>query len=196
MHLDILTLNHYGGITQQYRKGCIIYQEYDMPHYVYQVIKGEVRLYTQSKDGKTLTLAMFGNGESFGEPSAILNKAYPCTACAEEDSIIAKVTRRQFFSMLTEKRPLVNDLLQRFAERMYHHNSAAQVWVGNTPKERLLIFLKSLRKDDAPGEKCMIRFTRKQIADFTGLRVETVIRTLIELSKCGIVEIRDHKVYF
>ncbi|WP_369791989.1 helix-turn-helix domain-containing protein [Sediminibacterium sp. C3] len=39
-------------------------------------------------------------------------------------------------------------------------------------------------------------FTRQQLADFTGLRVETVIRTLSKLSERNKVKIIDHKLYY
>ena len=41
----------------------------------------------------------------------------------------------------------------------------------------------------------MVEITRQQIADLTGLRVETVIRAIKSLEKKGEVTIKDRKVY-
>lgn len=41
-----------------------------------------------------------------------------------------------------------------------------------------------------------IDFTRQQMADLTGLRVETVIRAIKALEKKGTIKIINRKVYF
>ncbi|MEG1266832.1 MAG: helix-turn-helix domain-containing protein [Myroides sp.] len=38
--------------------------------------------------------------------------------------------------------------------------------------------------------------TRQEIANFTGLRVETVIRALGKMKKNNIVEIKSQKIYY
>jgi len=40
-----------------------------------------------------------------------------------------------------------------------------------------------------------VPFTRQQLADMTGLRVETVIRTVKQLQKEGKLEIKEHKIF-
>ena len=41
-----------------------------------------------------------------------------------------------------------------------------------------------------------ICLTRQEIADFTGLRVETVIRTLKRMEQENKIEIRNRKLYY
>ena len=41
-----------------------------------------------------------------------------------------------------------------------------------------------------------IKLTRQQIADMTGLRVETVIRVMRQLHEKGVIQIQKGKVYF
>ena len=48
---------------------------------------------------------------------------------------------------------------------------------------------------DCP-KKELVEFTRQEIANFTGLRVETVIRELSKMSKTNKVEIINHKLYY
>jgi CRP-like cAMP-binding protein len=60
-----------------------------------------------------------------------------------------------------------------------------------------MTLLKYLR-DNSPKEQksnFYIPYTRQQIADMTGLRVETVIRTVKQLQKEGKLEIMQHKIY-
>jgi len=45
------------------------------------------------------------------------------------------------------------------------------------------------------NEMYEVSLTRQQIADFTGLRVETVIRSVKTLEKEGSLKLIGHKVY-
>ena len=60
-----------------------------------------------------------------------------------------------------------------------------------------LSLLKYLRDNAEASDKLQfcIPYTRQQIADMTGLRVETVIRTVKKLQREGKLEIRQHKIY-
>ena len=50
------------------------------------------------------------------------------------------------------------------------------------------------RSDGAPSEPYRVPFTRQQLADMTGLRVETVIRTIKEMEDAGLLTIRRGKI--
>jgi CRP-like cAMP-binding protein len=60
---------------------------------------------------------------------------------------------------------------------------------------KLIDYFKT-KKNKLPKESTyMVEITRQQIADLTGLRVETVIRAIKSLEKKGEVTINDRKVY-
>ena len=66
----------------------------------------------------------------------------------------------------------------------------------NEVNEKIIQFLENIKTYNNHKAQEMVSFTRQQIADFTGLRVETVIRTLSRLSQHGKVKIIDHKLYY
>ena len=56
--------------------------------------------------------------------------------------------------------------------------------------------LRGLKKEsDTPHEKVMIKLTRKEISHSTGLRIETVIRTIKKMEKEGKLEIINGKIF-
>ena len=67
--------------------------------------------------------------------------------------------------------------------------------VNQKPEFRILAFLNAHKNPDCP-KKELVEFTRQEIANFTGLRVETVIRELSKMSKTNKVEIINHKLYY
>ncbi|MBK8886487.1 MAG: helix-turn-helix domain-containing protein [Saprospiraceae bacterium] len=86
-----------------------------------------------------------------------------------------------------------------FAGRIFEKKTATNKKniVSPYPEERILGLLKRFKKQKSvKQERILIPYTRQQIADFLGLRVETVIRTLIKMEEEMKVEIRHHKLYY
>ena len=67
--------------------------------------------------------------------------------------------------------------------------------VNQKPEFRILAFLNAHKNLDCSNKE-LVAFTRQEIANFTGLRVETVIRELSRMSKTNKVEIINHKLYY
>lgn len=196
MQIDEDILITYGAVARRYKKGSYLFHEDSMPYYFYQVLSGVVKLYSTSPEGKELTQGLFTDGQSFGEPPLLLGKCYPTTAQAVADSVIIKLRKEHFQSILHDYPELSQRLLYTFASRIYHKATAAQIWVRQTPEQKITHFLKTNKANNTLHAMEQVQYTRQQIADFTGLRVETVIRTLMKMKAKRLVNIVDHKLYY
>ena len=196
MQIDYDILITYGAVARKFVKGEFIFYEDTAPYYYYQLISGEVRLYSANAEGKELTQGVFTAGQSFGEPPLLLDKIYPSTAQANTDSVIIKIKKEHFFNLLNDYPEFMRKMMYCFAERIYKKASAVQVWVQQTPEEKIAQFLNNNKANFGDCADEPLPYTRQQIADFTGLRVETVIRTLTRMSKDGKVKIINHKLYY
>jgi len=196
MPIDYNILVAYGGVARKIEKGTIIFHEGNMPYFFYQLEKGSVRMYSTNTEGKELTQGFFGAGQSFGEPPLLLDKEYPSTAEAITPVVLVKIRKEKFYGILRDYPEIAKALLFTFAERIYNKATAAQIWVRQTPEEKIAHFLDRNRKKEPVAKPWRVPYTRQQIADFTGLRVETVIRTLIRMSSSGKVKILGHKLYY
>ena len=196
MQIDYNILIAYGGIARKFEKGAIIFWEGGTPDFFYQIVEGEVKLFSSNHDGKDLIQGIFFPGESFGEPPLLLGKPYPSTAQAVTKCVIVRITKERFLNILQDYPEASVGLLYRFADRIYQKASSAQIWVSQTPEEKIITFLTRAKPDPADRERKKVPYTRQEIAGFTGLRVETVIRTLTRMSREGKVSIIGHKLFF
>lgn len=194
INCDILIA--YGGCAKKYEKDAIIFREGAPARFLYQIVEGEVKLYSTNNEGKDLIQGIFSTGDSFGEPPVLLDKPYPSTAQTTMPGVIIKITREKLLNILDDYPEINKQLVYTFAGRIYNKATAAQIWLSHTPEEKIIGFLNKVKEDHKEEEKLLIPFTRQQIADFTGLRVETVIRTLIRMSEQEKVSIIDHKLYY
>lgn len=194
MQIDYNILIAYGGVTKRYERGRIIFWEGNMPNFFYQVIEGEVKVFSANAEGKELILSIFKAGESFGEPSLLLDRPYPNTALATTNSTVIRISKEKLLSIMDDYPEIMRRLVFSFAERMYNKAAIAQMLISHTPGEKILSFFRRLK--GTGNQKMQIPFTRQQIADFTGLRVETVIRTLVRMNSENKISIIKHKVYY
>ncbi len=187
----------WGAIAKKYKKGEFIFHEGEHTHFYFQLIEGKVKMYNTNYDGKEFTQSEFTNGDSFGEPLLFIDEPYPSTAVAVEDSIILKIKKEKFIELLDEYPPLQKKLIALFARRIYNKSITAREIINNSPEARIMGFLHSYKKNRNLGEEPLeIPYTRQEIANFTGLRVETVIRTLRKMKEEKKVNIINRKLIF
>lgn len=190
INYDILIA--YGAVAKKVQKGECIFQEGDMPFYYFQILEGSVKLYSANDSGKELIQGVFTDGQSFGEPPLLMNMPYPSTAEATRDGVIIRLKKEEFLTILNDFQEIQSQFLFTFAERIYKKSSAVQIWIRNSPEERIVRFLNTLKNHKKDKQ---IPYTRHQIACHTNLRTETVIRTLKRMEKEGKIIIRDHKLF-
>lgn len=198
MHIDTDLLYTWGAVAKKVPKNSIIFFENDAAISYYQILEGTVKMSYTNEDGKDLTVGIFNKGNSFGEPPLFIGQPYPASAIAQTDCIILKLSKNNFFSFLEENPEMQFKILILFAWKIYNKIVFSKNIVNHKPEYRIQYFLDNLKKQSniATSIKMKIPYTRQEIADFTGLRVETVIRTLSIMSKNKKIEIIDHKLFY
>lgn len=186
----------YGASIQKVNKGDFIFTEGGEPHYFYQLLRGKVKMISLSLDGKELIQGMCEEGECFGEAPMFISKPYPSSAIALADSAILKLSRDKMIVLLEDRPKIMFGVLQNLSGRVYNKAITAKILNSSNPEEKIVAFLNHYKQENKLKEISKIPFTRQQIADSTGLCVETVIRTLIKLCDENKVSIEKHKVYY
>jgi len=196
MHIDVDTLIAYGATPKEWRKGELIFNQGNEPRYFHQIDTGMVKMTSLTNDSKEFTQGLFNDGNSFGEPALMLAKPYPASAYAVVDSIIYRLSKDKFLVLLDDHPTLFKKLFHIFCERLYCKTLTANILVNNSPEEKLIGFFDKIKDECKLNETGLVPYTRQQLADYTGLRVETVIRTLSKLADKKIVQIQEHKVFY
>lgn len=194
--MDSNILLTWGAITKKIEKGEFLFHEGDDARYYYQIETGSVKLFNVNDEGKEFTQETFYSGECFGEAFLFINEKYPVSAISTHQSVIYKLSKDRFFQILNEYRNIERDFLCILAKRIYSKTITASEVINNSPEHRILAFLDHCRKIANASGCILIPYTRQEIANHTGLRVETVIRTLSVLSAKKKLSIKDRKLYY
>ncbi|WP_396171815.1 Crp/Fnr family transcriptional regulator [Flavobacterium sp.] len=197
MQIDIDLLYSYGAVAKKYIKNEIVFDEDEVAHFYFQIIDGSVRLFNSNDEGKEFTQGIFCCGDGFGEPPLFINETYPSKAVAILDSTIIKLSKEKFLKILDEYPSIQKYFLVLMAQKIHAKSRTSKEIINQKPEFRIIAFLNSFKKKSgSSSEKILIPYTRQEIANYTGLRVETVIRVFTKMKETNKVEITNHKIYY
>lgn len=196
MIIENAILEQYGAKAVHHQKNEIIISEGKPALYYLQVHQGIVKMNNYSQDGQEFVQGMFKDGESFGEPPLFAEFDYPANAVTVVDSIIWKLPKSNFIHLLKENFDLHFKFCAILSRRLQFKAMIAKEISSHTPEHRLLTLIDYFKeKDISPDKDYEVPFTRQQLADMTGLRVETVIRSIKALAEKKELEIINRKVF-
>lgn len=196
--IAIELLEKYGALRKSFEKNAILFEEGNLPTHYYQIISGEVKMNNYNDDGREFIQGIFYNDQGFGEPPLFIDQLYPANAVAVVDSEIIYLPKNNFIKLLEENPTISIQMIGDFARRLFYKSIMAAEISTQEPEHRILTFINyciehlNFEKDE---NGYLINFTRQQIGDLTGLRVETVIRAIKSLEKKGSLKIINRKVY-
>jgi CRP-like cAMP-binding protein len=198
MNIDSEILYSFGGEDKNYKTGDIIYREGDNALYYYQIVTGKVKQNNYNEEGKEFIHNILGEKQSFGEPMLFLEKFYVMNSVCLSAVEIIRLPKNNFIELLEKNPKLSMEMNTCLSQRLYFKAIMLQSMSSQNPVLRLkglLDYLKSYHDGDC--EHCFhVEFTRQQIANLTGLRVETVIRTLKKMEKQGNLKIDNRKILY
>ena len=196
--IDDNLLLDFGAKKVAYTKGDQLFREGETATNYYQVASGEVKMNNYNSEGKEFIQGLFSAGQSFGEPPLFANVKYPANAEAISDTEVIHLQKQKFLNLLTSHPDIHLEITETLAKRLHYKAIMASEISSQEPEHRILRVLDYLKKyvhqkEDKFSYK--VDLTRQQIADLTGLRVETVIRATKALEKKGELKIMQRKVY-
>jgi len=159
-----------------YKKGETIYRPDTPPRAVYFIKSGKVKMVTVNNEGQEFIQGLFKSSEYFGEPALLLNKPYLAYTIALQDSEIIPVDEKTFYGFLESDAAFSKRLILNLSNRLFYKSMMLEELANEHADHRVKTLLNYLLRDVAPGQE--LKVTRQQMADMTGLRVETVIRII------------------
>lgn len=191
-------LHSVGAITRHYQPSEIIFNEGKIPQYYYQIVTGEAKLNNYSDDGKEIIQTLLEEGQSIGESLLFMDKPYPVNAVAITKCSVLRLPKNIFLDLIKLYPEISFNMNKTLSQRLYFKLIMAQNLSSQNPTAKLTVlmnYLKSFQKEQSPYS-FMIPLTRQQMANLTGLCVETAIRTIKMMERDKILKIKDRKILY
>jgi CRP/FNR family transcriptional regulator, cyclic AMP receptor protein len=195
--IDIDTLLAWGAVYKKYGPEETIFQEDGECRFYYQLVSGSVRWTNLKDDGGEFIQNMIKPGESFGEFPLFDGSAYAASAITNKESIVIRLHISTFRQLVKQSPDMYLEFLKLFSERMRFKFLLLKELSCFGPEHRISTLFSYLKKSN--GNICKehnrMDLTRQQVANMTGLRVETVIRSIRNMNENGQLVIEKGKVY-
>jgi CRP/FNR family nitrogen fixation transcriptional regulator len=170
------------GAPMTFGRNEEIYGEREPAEYLYKVISGTVRTYKILADGRRQIQAFHVPGDIFGFE---FEDEHAFSAEAISDARILVVKRSAVMALAARNNDAARQLWELTARELQRVQGHVMLLV-KTAQERVVSFLLEMA-GRTPGEAVELPMSRQDIADYLGLTIETVSRTLTSLESAAAI---------
>jgi CRP/FNR family nitrogen fixation transcriptional regulator len=167
-----------------YKKGSEIYGEKEPADYVYQVKIGAVRSYKLLSDGRRQIGAFHLASDIFGLENG---GEHRFTAEAIVETTVRLIKRRSLELVAESDAVVARNLLNMTTNNLQHAEDHMLLLGRKTSLERVAAFLTEMDRRLTAAGVMALPMSRRDIADYLGLTLETVSRALSRLHELGIL---------
>lgn len=179
--------------VRTFEKGDLIYRQDAHARYFYEVKDGEIAIVNSNSEGKEFIQGMYKAGDCFGVGALVNNIPYSATAIAHTACEVYVITRDHFFELLKENYDFHFRITQIVCRQLQYKTMMLEEIANEEGEHRLLTLIHYLMARIDPDNN-VLDITKQQLADMTGLRVETVIKTLKRIEKKGRIATQRGKI--
>jgi CRP/FNR family transcriptional regulator, nitrogen fixation regulation protein len=173
------------GAVMSFPRNSEIFGENEPAHYVYRVISGSVRTYKILSDGRRQVGGFYLPGDVFGLEFADQH-TFSAEAIADAKVVVVK---RSAITALAGRDPAIGRELFALTGRELRRAQDRALLLVKSAQERVASFLLEMAERAGAGNTIELPMSRQDIADYLGLTIETVSRTLTGLESAATIEV-------
>jgi CRP/FNR family transcriptional regulator, nitrogen fixation regulation protein len=173
------------GAPMPFARNAEIYGENEPAEYLYKVISGTVRTYKVLNDGRRQIGAFYLAGDIFGLE---VGSEHTFSAEAIVDCKILVIKRSTVVNLAARETDVARQLWAMTASELQRVQDHIMLLI-KTAQERVAGFLLEMAKRAPDGNEIDLPMSRQDIADYLGLTIETVSRTLTQLENSAAIAV-------
>ena len=194
--LDEAELRQLAAHTREYRvrRNEILFNKGDMPEGIHVVVMGQVKLFIPSAQGWEKVIHMEGPGSTFGEAVAFLDKPYPVTAQATQESIVLIIGKAAMNHVIESSPLLCRKMLASLCVRLHELLTDIEACTSRTSLQRVTCFLSQQAPGDQKRYEVALGTSKQTLAAQLNLAPETLSRMLSQLAQAGLIEVHGRTI--
>jgi CRP/FNR family transcriptional regulator, nitrogen fixation regulation protein len=173
------------GAPMSFARNEEIYGENEPADYLYKIISGTVRTYKVLSDGRRQIGAFYLPGDMFGLETG---EEHAFSAEAISDARVLVIKRSALMGLAERDSNVARQLWTLTARELRRVQDHIMLLV-KTAQERVVSFLLEMAARGPVGNAVELPMSRQDIADYLGLTIETVSRTLTHLENTAAIEL-------
>ena len=179
---------------KRFSKNENIFMEGNEPAGFYIILKGRVKVFKLSADGKEQILHIAGSNELLGAVSAFAGNPYPANADAMEKTAAYFFPRGDFLALIKKDPSIVMNMMANLAMRLQHFTRMIESLSLKEVPGRLAAYLLYLCKRSECRDVIEIDLSKGQLASLLGTIPETISRILKKMRDREIISVSGRKI--
>ncbi len=182
------------ALEKKYRRGETIFSEGELANGFYVVMRGKVKIYKISFEGKEQIIHIFGPGEPFGEVPMFEGKHFPAHAIAMEESTVIFFPRASFVKLIQSNPSLAMNMLAVLSRRLRGLTVMVEDLSLREVPARLAGHLLYLSNKNNDARQFKLDLPKGQLAALLGTIPETMSRIISKMVKNGFIQVEGSLV--
>ncbi|MBR0850041.1 helix-turn-helix domain-containing protein [Bradyrhizobium diazoefficiens] len=167
-----------------YKRGDTIFGESEPAEYVYHVKKGAARRCKQLSGGRRQVVAFHLPGDVFGLENGDVHR-FAAEAIVETT---VQLIERQSLEAVGESDAATGNLLSMANDNLRHAENHLLLLGRKNSMERVAAFLLEMDERITAARIVSLPMSRRDIADYLGVTLETVSRAISQLHRSGVLD--------
>lgn len=182
--------------TREYRvhKNEILFNKGDKPQGIHVVIMGQVKLFIPYNQGWEKVVHLEGPGSTFGEAVAFLDKPYPVSAQATQETIVLLISKEALSRAIDTNPLLCRKMLASLCVRLHELLTDIEACTSRTSLQRVTCFLSQQAPAGQKSYEVTLGTSKQTLAAQLNLAPETLSRMLSQLSQAGLIEVQGRSI--
>lgn len=177
------------ALEQVFKKGQIIFSEGEDGTGFYLVLKGRVKVFKLSPEGKEQILHILGPGEPVGEVAMFSGECFPAGAQAMEETRLLFFPREAFVEMIRRDPSVALRMLAVLAKRLRKFTALIEDLSLKEVPSRLAGYLLEHERSVRTGSCFNLEIPKAQLASLLGTIPETLSRILARMASEGLIQL-------
>ena len=174
-----------GAEVAEYPAGTILYRGEPLPH-PRLVIRGLLRVFIESREGRQVTILYARRGEFLGTPAVPLQSINVSVQVLKTARVLG-VELSKLREIAREDVRAAYAMVEDLAWRLQTQVEQTRINAFGSVKQRLAWQLLDFCREPRDGSPLVIRLSQQQLADAVGSVREVVARALGELRQAGMI---------
>ncbi|CAN5613275.1 Crp/Fnr family transcriptional regulator [soil metagenome] len=179
--------------------GEVFYTPMDLAETLFVLLKGRVRIYKKSPEGRELTLSVVESGTVFGEMTLTAQRLRNAYAEGMEPSEVAALCRADVERLVLQKPHVGLQLVHLLSDRLTAYEERMEgLGLKEVPARLASLILQLVEEQGVvtgEGYRIPVRYTHQQLGTMIGANREAVTRAFSRLREAGAVQTRRRYVH-
>ncbi len=183
---------------QSLRKGQILFRKGSKGRSLFIIQEGAIKIVLPSNAGGEVAVAIFKEGDFFGEMALLDHRPRSADAVAVSPSRLLVLEKETFSHFLKNSESAIDMILCSLAQRIRNTDALIEdtcfLKIPNRLAKKLLELADSFGRSEGKAVRICLPLTQKEIADMIGATRESINKEMKILRQSGIIALSDRNI--